>query len=356
MTQNTFPILDGYIVLTDGDGDTLSNGSINVYYTGTLNTAPVYQDQYGATALSNPVPLNALGQAQIFGLSNTVYDLYVYDSTQTLIGTMLGKSPGTGLLAGVVLIAGNQTVTGPLAFNGRTGIGASLTLAELGSGSFDAVIGSKNQTVGGVEIVGTQSANVSLTQAEGKVNGGFGYSTNSNTLSIFVGGNVVGTVTGNAVNFPDAATFSVNGQQLLTNTSVIPITAGGTGQNTAAAALIALLPTLVGNIGNVLTVASNTAVAWAANTTPSGSFGINGFFQVGSLVVQWGTSSYSGSGNPFTVNFPEAFPTACLVAVVSQGKGGFAPGVSSFTTTQILFDTSSLTGTAQDFYWIALGH
>ena len=76
------------------------------------------------------------------------------------------------------------------------------------------------------------------------------------------------------------------------NNGPLPISAGGTGQTTAATAINALLPTQTGESGKVLTT-NGTNVSWSATAggsaggadtniqfNDSGSFGGNAFFTV----------------------------------------------------------------------------
>lgn len=82
-----------------------------------------------------------------------------------------------------------------------------------------------------------------------------------------------------------------------------------------------ILPSQTGNNGRVLTTNGTTA-SWGDASISSGFTGTNqylagtGYQKIpGGLIIQWGISGSVGYDSNATVNFPIAFPNACLQAV-----------------------------------------
>ena len=304
----------------DANGVPLSNGTINTYSAGTLNNAVTFTTS-GATANNpNPVVLDSAGRGDVFLQANISYKFIAFDQfgTQQWVEDNIGW--GTGLLNGAVLIATEQTVTGNKIFSGLTAFGPGAN-TEYDSGIYDAVFGSNSTSVGGFEVIGTKSANISLTTSEGVLNGGFGYNTATDTLTIFCGGTPVGTITNTSVSFPDAATFTVNGQVLLTNASVIPVSQGGTGQVTQPNALLALTPSTTGNTGNVLTVTGANTIAWQTGPGKPVFLASPYSFFSGASEVSWtSVNANSSAGIPLGVS-------AVIIDGFGDGlQGGSAAG------------------------------
>lgn len=99
---------------------------------------------------------------------------------------------------------------------------------------------------------------------------------------------------------------------------------------------------------------SSMAALFAALVT-SQSKNTNGFVKLpGGIILQWGQVSYPGSGGA-SATFPTPFATGCFNAQVSPQVGGNCPGISNVTPTGITFNTNNMGGTAQAFWWFAVG-
>lgn len=76
---------------------------------------------------------------------------------------------------------------------------------------------------------------------------------------------------------------------------------------------------------------------------------------VGDILLQWGTDAIPGASSVKAVTFPAEFPGTAFVAFASgNGTNAFAYSVSALTTTGFTANAGN-SGTADSFYWIALG-
>lgn len=362
MSANTFPITTPLELFFDNSGNPCSNGTINVYFTGTQNAAVLFANYLGTANLANPVPLDSTGHVDMWGNTSLTYDLYLYDANSNLVRTYAGVTPGSGLLAGAMLLAGNQTANGNKIFSGKFAVGPG-SQAEYNNMIYDAVFGSNATALGGFEVIGTQSANISLTNNEGVLNGGFGYNVQTDTLTIFCGGAAVATIGNSSVNFPAAATFTANGQTFLNANSVIAIAQGGTGATNATAALLALLPSTTNNTGNVLMCTAANTVAW--NSVGGGSSTANGYYYIGTTLHQFGVIQKQASATGTSVSYPVTFPNNLFnIQLTSMFVGGTVPGYSQgvasnsksgFTVSGQAYGASTPDATIL-VYWLAIGN
>jgi hypothetical protein len=83
-TLSPLPILS----FRDNNGNALINGQLFTYQAGTQTPAPTYTDSTGATQLSNPIVLNARGEAQVWIPPNTAYKYVLQDSFGNTIWTV----------------------------------------------------------------------------------------------------------------------------------------------------------------------------------------------------------------------------------------------------------------------------
>ncbi|MGH7746165.1 MAG: hypothetical protein ACREQ5_15585, partial [Candidatus Dormibacteria bacterium] len=207
-------------------------------------------------------------------------------------------SVGTGILNGAVLITGEQTVNGAKIFSAITGFGPGAN-TEYDSGIFNAVFGAKAANVGGFELVSNRSGNISFTTAEGIADGSIEYNHLTDTFNFKVAGVTVMTVANTTVTFPAAntITFGPSGNTLLTNASIITISQGGTGKTDAANAILALLPNVAGNTGNVLTTNGTNAI-WSAGGGRPYYFASPYQFFTGTSQASWTSFSANTAGVP----------------------------------------------------------
>jgi hypothetical protein len=83
-TLSPLPILS----FRDNNGNALVNGQLFTYQAGTQTPAPTYTDSTGATQQSNPIILNARGEAQVWIPPNTAYKYVLQDSFGNTIWTV----------------------------------------------------------------------------------------------------------------------------------------------------------------------------------------------------------------------------------------------------------------------------
>ena len=89
------------------------------------------------------------------------------------------------------------------------------------------------------------------------------------------------------------------------------------------------------------------------------SLATNGYFKFpNGLIIQWGYSAASSS--TMTVNFPIAFPTACLNVTFGNRKDGDTGGVDMSGALRSAPGTSSMSVSVYTsntgFYWMAIGY
>lgn len=72
----------------DNNGNALAGGQLYTYQAGTSTLQPTYTDSTGLTANTNPIVLNARGEANIWVTSGQAYKFALYDSLSNLIWTV----------------------------------------------------------------------------------------------------------------------------------------------------------------------------------------------------------------------------------------------------------------------------
>ena len=83
-TLSPLPILS----FRDNNGNALVNGQLFTYQAGTQIAAATYTDSTGLTANTNPVILNARGEAQVWLTPNVAYKYVLQDSFGNTIWTV----------------------------------------------------------------------------------------------------------------------------------------------------------------------------------------------------------------------------------------------------------------------------
>jgi len=124
-----------------------------------------------------------------------------------------------------------------------------------------------------------------------------------------------------------------------------------------------------GNIGGALTpILSIDADGKMVQAWETGAgkqlFSGNGYQKLGNgLIIQWGLSAVIPDDSEITVNFPVAFPTACLnvTATVRQANfigGGYIVFIDTLSNANFVMgmdDVATSVGGAAA-YWIAIGY
>jgi microcystin-dependent protein len=119
---------------TDITGEPLVGGLLYTYEAGTTTPLATYTDNSGASLNSNPVVLNARGEANIWLGANT-YKFKLTDSNNTEIWTVDNISPPTTALSPV--LSGNVVIN-------SNSSGSPLTITQTGTGPLLAI--NKNTT------------------------------------------------------------------------------------------------------------------------------------------------------------------------------------------------------------------
>jgi hypothetical protein len=115
MTTPTQLVPLGKAQWTDGDGNPLVGGNVYFYVPGTTTPKTTWQDQGGTTPNTNPVDLNARGEAIVWG--NGTYRQMVYDVNGNLIYDVVTDTPMSSSALGSITGSGGASLIG---FDGTT--------------------------------------------------------------------------------------------------------------------------------------------------------------------------------------------------------------------------------------------
>lgn len=185
----------------------LAGGKLYTYEAGTSTLYDTYTDSTGATANTNPVILDARGEANVWLEQGVAYKYVLKDSLDVLIWTVdqINSAPAGGFTQ----LFGNGTVSAPsISFLNSTGMGfyrISNNVMGLATAGALAVTFDASQNVG-IGVTPTTKLDVNGT---GKIRG---------ALTVTTGG---ATITGNS---SVTGTFGVTGATTLTGATTV---AGG---------------------------------------------------------------------------------------------------------------------------------
>ncbi len=118
--MTTATIAQNPLFRAEKDGDPLSSGLVYTYQSGTTTPLATYQDEAGTILNTNPVVLNADGEALIRLLEDQAYRIVVRDSMGTLVSTTddVRSSVTSSVAAGYLKKAGDpQTVSSVVTFS-----------------------------------------------------------------------------------------------------------------------------------------------------------------------------------------------------------------------------------------------
>ena len=98
----------------DNNNNPLVGGQLFTYQAGTSTPAATYTDSTGTTANSNPVILNARGEANVWLLPGQTYKFVLEDSVGNVIWTVdnINPAPNSGVVNTLTNVAGSNTITG----------------------------------------------------------------------------------------------------------------------------------------------------------------------------------------------------------------------------------------------------
>src|SRR5574337_258670 len=94
----------------DNNGNALAGGQLYTYQAGTSTLQPTYTDSTGLTANTNPIVLNARGEANIWVTSGQAYKFALYDSLNNLIWTVDNIIDASAALAANLASTTNATL------------------------------------------------------------------------------------------------------------------------------------------------------------------------------------------------------------------------------------------------------
>ncbi|MCA7976815.1 hypothetical protein LGM57_10835 [Burkholderia cepacia] len=115
MTTATQLVPLGKAQWTDGDGNPLVGGNVYFYVPGTTTPKNTWQDQGGTTPNLNPVPLNARGEAVVWGTGT--YRQMVYDVNGNLVYDVVTDTPASEAALSNITGVGGAALIG---FDGTT--------------------------------------------------------------------------------------------------------------------------------------------------------------------------------------------------------------------------------------------
>src|SRR5574337_207009 len=94
----------------DNNGNALAGGQLYTCRAGTSTLQPTYTDSTGLTANTNPIVLNARGEANIWVTSGQAYKFALYDSLNNLIWTVDNIIDAADVLAANLASTTNATL------------------------------------------------------------------------------------------------------------------------------------------------------------------------------------------------------------------------------------------------------
>jgi len=280
----------------DNNGVILSGGKVYTYAAGTTSPTPTYTSSSGATPHANPIILDSAGRVpggEIWLTDTQAYKFAVYTSADVLIATYDNI---TGINSNTINFVVQNEFATPTA--GQTVFTLSSLTYLPGSNDLSVYVNGLKQYVG-----------TDYTE------------TNSTTVTF-----AAGLYVHDRVEFTNATS--------VTGAEIIPVTLGGTGAVSAAAARVNLGLA----IGVDVQAYSANLTAWSAKTAPSGTV-------VGTTDAQTLTDKTFSTGN--TLDAGTALSDTGTISASSPGFRG-TPQVSASTRTLELTDAGkqlALTGT-----------
>jgi hypothetical protein len=322
---------NGVFVNVSGNGALLTNlpaGNINGQVASALIAGTVYTNaQPNITSLGTLTGLNVSGivTSGIF-TANGVAGRVI---TQTDSGGSISLGLVNGTASSSPYIDFN---TSRNAVDYDVRLMASGNLGVVGSGQLTITAAALSAT-GNISIGG--SASVTGNISSGNIQASQGTFTTVNASTI---GGANAAIVGNGIGLTSIPTANLNNPVSLTSqvSGILPISSGGTGQSTRAAAINALLPSQSGNAGAVL-VSNGTNVNWGASATEAWVKNlINTIEPLGTIKAWAGTMGNIPSGWALcngqngTLNLTDRFIAAFGGGIYGQnGTGGWWAGQGS---------------------------
>lgn len=320
----------------DASGIAAAGCKLFSYAAGTSTKQNTYTDSTGATPNTNPVILDALGQASVWLDTSLAYKFVLAPANDT-------DPPASPIWT-------TDGVTGPIA-QASLQAGASITSAA--GGTADALTGAFTPAItvltnGMMLLVRAASANATTTPTFTPANGVIAAKTivKGNNLAL-AAGDIAG-----AGHWLDLQYDSTLDKWVLLNpaTAVATVTSG----NDATFADNSVKPAATNWVRGAM-----SAIATAAGFATS--FGSSGYVKfpswLGSWIIQW-VQAQSVSGGRATGSWPITFPNSVMIAAATQAGWAAAPsayaGIGSPSTSSYDMWTST-GGSGQTLYGIAIG-
>jgi hypothetical protein len=244
----------------DANGAPLAGGKVNTYQAGTTTPLATYTDASGATANTNPVILDARGEANIWYTSGVSYKIVLTDATNAVIWTVDNVAMSGSMAA---QNANNVNITGGT-------IGSGVTFNGNITGTAANVTGTVAVANGGTGATTAANARTNLGAAASGAN------TDITSLEQDVAVVATGTIGATSIGFrgaPQNPQTGAYGLVLADNGKHISITTGGVTipSNASQAFPIGATVVIFNNSGSSQTIAITSDTLRQAGTTNTGT-------------------------------------------------------------------------------------
>ena len=244
----------------DANGAPLVGGKVYTYQAGTTTPLATYTDASGATANTNPVILDARGEANIWYTSGVAYKIVLTDATNAVIWTVDNVAMSGSMAA---QNANNVNITGGT-------IGSGVTFNGNITGTAANVTGTVAVANGGTGATTAANARTNLSAAASGAN------TDITSLEQDVAVVATGTIGATSIGFrgaPQNPQTGAYGLVLTDNGKHISITTGGVTipSNASQAFPIGATVVIFNNSGSSQTIAITSDTLRQAGTTNTGT-------------------------------------------------------------------------------------
>jgi len=321
-------------------GIPLAGGLLYTYAAGTTTPSATYTDSSGGTANSNPIVLDARGEANVW-LGAATYKFKLCDSTNTEIWTVDNISAPTSALSPV--LSGNVTVS-------SNSSGAALKVTQTGTGAIFVAQNSADPNL--IPFIVNASNNVGIqTSAPGAAldvaNNGAIWLSNSGVARSIISAD--GSNSYYSAEGARSIVLKANGTTLFTinttnATATIPIVLPADPTTALQASTKQYVDTLTGAPAGII-------MAFAGSTAPTGFLACDGSAVLratyATLFAAIGTTWGAGNGTT-TFNVPDLrgmFMRGTGTNATGSSSGAVGPSVGTYAADTYLNHSHSITDT-----------